>query len=102
MPDENIERESTLQIHYTDLQDSIIDPFDAQTDERSGLAVEQTATFKGESFLLTHRIYPDVNKQVNIRVRYSFWDALSDVGGFHDGLCLLVRLFMGPLAANFF
>ena len=51
---------------------------------------------------MTHKFYPDVDKQVNIRVRYSLWDALGDVGGFHDGLALIVRLVVSPLAANFF
>ena len=36
------------------------------------------------------------------RQRLSFWQALGDIGGFHDGLVLLVKLFMVPLSANFF
>ena len=39
---------------------------------------------------------------MNVRVRYSYWDALSDVGGFHDGLSLIIRILIGPFAANFF
>ena len=45
--DQNIERESTLRIHHMDLQDSMIDPFDAQTDERFDLAVQFTERQKG-------------------------------------------------------
>ena len=33
------------------------------------------------------------------RVRYSFWDALADIGGFHDGLVLLITIVIGPYAA---
>ena len=36
------------------------------------------------------------------RVRYSFWDVLGDVGGFHDGLVLLIRIVVGPFAAHGF
>ena len=36
------------------------------------------------------------------RVRYNFWDALADVGGFHDGLVLLIRIVIGPYAAHGF
>lgn len=36
------------------------------------------------------------------RTRYSLWAALGDIGGFFDGLGLLVRIFMGPLSAFFY
>mmetsp|Transcript_22119 Transcript_22119/g.27214 ORF Transcript_22119/g.27214 Transcript_22119/m.27214 type:complete len:127 (+) Transcript_22119:950-1330(+) len=36
------------------------------------------------------------------RTRYSFWKALGDVGGFHDGLIFLVRLIMAPYSAALF
>ena len=36
------------------------------------------------------------------RARYSLWHALGDVGGFHDGLILFVRLVLSPLAAHRF
>lgn len=31
------------------------------------------------------------------RTRYGFWQLISDVGGFHDGLKLLVNIFFTPL-----
>ena len=34
---------------------------------------------------------------VEARTRYSVWDLLGDVGGFNDGLYLLVSLLIGPL-----
>ena len=40
--------------------------------------------------------------QVSSRVRYSLWQALADVGGFHDGLFLIVRFLIAPIAATFF
>ena len=36
------------------------------------------------------------------RIRYSFWTALGDIGGFHDGLTLLMHVFMNPIAAILF
>mmetsp|Transcript_25843 Transcript_25843/g.34559 ORF Transcript_25843/g.34559 Transcript_25843/m.34559 type:complete len:213 (+) Transcript_25843:929-1567(+) len=39
---------------------------------------------------------------VQKRVRYTYWDVLGDVGGFHDGLLLLLGLVMGPASANHF
>ena len=36
------------------------------------------------------------------RKRYSFWEALGDIGGFFDGLRLLIGLFMAPLSGAFF
>ena len=35
-------------------------------------------------------------------VRLSFWQALSDLGGFHDGIYVLVRAFIAPIAASLF
>jgi len=40
--------------------------------------------------------------KVSKRVRQSYWDVLSDVGGFHDGICLLIGLIMGPASASHF
>ena len=36
---------------------------------------------------------------IESRTRYSFWTALGDVGGFHDGLTLLMKVFMASIAA---
>ena len=35
-------------------------------------------------------------------VRLSFWQALSDLGGFHDGIYVLVKAFIAPIAASLF
>ena len=40
--------------------------------------------------------------EYNQRKRYSFWQALGDIGGFTDGIRLLVQVFMGPLTGVLF
>ena len=40
--------------------------------------------------------------QIEKRIRYNFWMALADIGGFHDGLFLVLSLFMSPYAATLF
>ena len=36
------------------------------------------------------------------RKRYSAWEVLSDIGGFHDGVVLIVSYFISPLASTLF
>ena len=36
------------------------------------------------------------------RKRYSAWEVLSDVGGFHDGVILIVGYFVSPLVSTLF
>lgn len=37
------------------------------------------------------------------RKRYNIWDALGDIGGFHDGLILFINfIFMGRYSAAMF
>ena len=35
---------------------------------------------------------------IEARTKYNIWDLLGDVGGFNDGLFLVVSLFMAPLS----
>ena len=42
------------------------------------------------------------DRKVIQRSRYSFWQALGDIGGFHDGLCLIIGLLLEPLSATLF
>jgi len=51
-------------------------------------------------FKLHFELQPDV--QIMQRQRYSFWDALGDIGGFHDGLVLLVSMFMSSISSALF
>ena len=36
------------------------------------------------------------------RLRYTFWAALGDIGGFYDGLNLLINIFLAPLSSALF
>ena len=49
-----------------------------------------------------HKFEIDPLMQVQSRTRYSFWSALSDVGGLADGLAIVVSFFMSPIAAAYF
>ena len=90
------------------MQDSIWDPLESPTDEHDYIQVSETVprVFKlpkdmvGTSF--EHMFIIDNNVQVEKRIRYNFWTALADVGGFHDGLVLILGLFMSPFAAMMF
>ena len=43
------------------------------------------------------------NKKTQIqRQRYTFWAALGDIGGFYDGLNLLISIFLAPLSSALF
>ena len=35
----------------------------------------------------------------NQRTRYGFWQFVSDIGGFHDGLRLLVNIIFAPIVS---
>lgn len=52
---------------------------------------ESSASFK-------HAFKIDNKVQVEKRIRYNFWTALSDIGGFHDGIRLLMNIFVAPIA----
>ena len=36
------------------------------------------------------------------RRRYSLWNAFTEIGGFHDGLKLILKTFVAPLVATMF
>lgn len=62
----------------------------------------KTNSYNGRAGEMKHTFHIDNSVQVEKRIRYNFWMALGDVGGFHDGLSLLVYLLMAPFAAIFF
>ena len=35
-------------------------------------------------------------------MRYTLWDALADIGGFNDGLIILIGTFLSPITATLF
>ena len=37
--------------------------------------------------------------QVQTRIRYTYWNLLGDVGGFHDGFGILISICMGSYGA---
>ena len=49
-----------------------------------------------------NNFFIDNNIQVVKRIRYNFWMALGDIGGFYDGLRLLMMFLMAPISAVFF
>ena len=73
----------------------MIDPFKQPTDRIKYLQKTDSQLFIAEGswgnskqYLMEFRI--DTNVQILKRVRYSVWAALGDVGGFHDGLRLVM------------
>ena len=41
----------------------------------------------------------DSEVQIKSRTRYNFWTALGDIGGFHDGLTLVIKGIIASIAA---
>ena len=44
----------------------------------------------------------DIDNQIVIRYRLNFWQVISDVGDYHDGLMLILGVFLRPYAAIYF
>jgi len=87
-----------------ELKDDIFSPFPSSnqknyltvSDQITPTPINQTEfNFKG-SIELTNRIH------IEKRVRYSFWNLISDVGGFSDGIFLICNIFMGAYSAMAF
>ena len=55
-----------------------------------------------KGFHYEHNFQIDPRMQQMTTIRLSFWTALSDLGGFYDGLYVLIRFFVMPIAASFF
>ena len=86
------------------MYDSIWDPFNPVTDEKEFLSVDSWTFMKVPDKLGTFSFLFSIagTKNHSQRTRYSFWMALGDIGGFHDGMNLLVGILMGPLSAALF
>ena len=87
------------------MHDNLLNPFDSLSDETSFLSVKQTnfaPEFEDENLLFSIEFVIDNKVRMVVRERYSFWQALSDIGGFHDGLTLLLKLLMMPFARALF
>ena len=86
------------------MQDTLFDPFNSVTDEHKYLAVEKTEVepFDSDLPLYSHNIQLDNRITNESRIRYNFWLALGDIGGFHDGLVLLAKFLIGPVSMALF
>ena len=86
------------------LEDSIFNPFEKETDQSSYLqpeAVEAVKTPVIDSYL-TNELYVHEEVMLHKRVRYNFWDLLTDAGGLYDGMSLLILIFVNPISSNRF
>lgn len=75
--------------------DSILDPFGGVSQIVSFLDVVSSKTNDiGQSL---HTIDLDNMILIEQRVRYNFWQLLGDVGGFYDGIGLMISSAIGPI-----
>lgn len=93
-------RSIQLTINDVQMQDALIDPF------KSGMEQISFLTFKDnklDEVIFSHidfyeiKFLIDPSVRTVTRTRYNFWKALGDIGGFHDGLKLLVTSLLSPL-----
>ena len=83
------------------MQDEVINPLETETDAVDYFQISSTkSTFEEGNY--SHVFELDNQVQMQSRTRYSFWQALGDIGGFHDGLLLLLRYLVAPIAATLF
>ena len=52
--------------------------------------------------VILNQLRLDIEKQMVKRSRLDFLQLIEKVGGFHDGLVLLIGALLVPLAANYF
>ena len=94
-------RTTVVQKHELKMEDNMINPFESLSAEHEYLSVYQSDVdmnlpSPGHYFVIINQL------QIEKRIRYSFWKAIEDIGGFHDGLTLLFTLFLAPISAIFF
>ena len=100
-------RTSNMRLYEANFDDSLIDPLNTATDTREYLRLVETQAYNQKTLRLRdsavwHKAYIDTDKQILKRTRYDCWMLLSDIGGFHDGLFLLIHLMINPLAYLYF
>ena len=98
------QRKTIVRKYELTMSDSTVDPLMMPTDEKDFLQSSGTSVENSSDPITSyyHDFKIDNEIQVLGRKRYNFWNALENVGGFHDGLCLLVSLVMAPIAATCF
>ena len=89
----------TLSNTEISMLDSVYDPFATPTDEQSFLNVEKTEKLDAN---FTAIFSLDGKNLIQQRVRYGIWQALSDIGGFYDGLGLIIGYLVSHIAATKF
>ena len=96
-------RSTILRKYELELDDSLINPFGGATHSQKYIQKIGSETTSFDLFKpYQYNFVVDNNTQVVKRIRYNVWMALGDIGGFYDGLRLVLLLFMGPLSAFFF
>ena len=107
--------EIPLTLHKCEFNDELLDPFSATSAHFEYITPVHSNEFKTSSQLIDLKdedasvtltradaaveLYLSGYALVNQRVRYSFWELLGDVGGFHDGLFLVVAIVYAPFSA---
>ena len=93
-----------LKVNEVEMYDSVVNPFNSATDEKEFLSIEQWEQRKTpDNFgIISIDFTIDGSLNHSQRTRYNFWMALGDIGGFHDGMNLLIGIFMGPISAALF
>ena len=79
-----------------------MNPLDMPTDSLEYLKVESSAPRSSIDPFGTyyqHVLMVDAYTLEEKRIRYNFWLALSDVGGFRDGLYIILSAIIGPIVA---
>ena len=87
------------------MKDSVWNPFDHVTDSKQFLEVHKIISHTRQhggrtGYVLEFMI--DNQIQYQKRIRYNFWAALADVGGFHDGLFILFSFVLSPVIATLY
>ncbi len=77
------------------MQDNMINPYDNESNSHNYISTTYIEQYwPGDiHFVISN------DKQLNQRTRYSFWQFVGDIGGFHDGLKLLVDMFFAPFVS---
>ena len=82
--------------------DNYLNPFKSATFEAQSSQIKSTSAITLGHRKYEHKIRLDVVKQINQRIRYTLWDALADIGGFYDGLHIMIGSVLTSVAATLY
>ena len=68
------------------------------TQKTDFITIEGDESRPNDKFEISFDFYFAQNMFIEARTKYNIWDLLGDVGGFNDGLFLVVSLFMAPIS----